>query len=64
MSIKGYDNWLTDGHDPDSVGQCENCFEELHVGEQVVLYDKSYFCDMDCFLSYVGAEETVAEKIN
>lgn len=64
MSITGYDNWLTDGHDPDSVGECETCSEEIHVGEPVVLYDNIYFCDMDCFMTYVEAEVTVAETKN
>jgi len=42
------------------AGQCSECGEEIHVGEEVREWNGFYFCNSDCLAEKIGAEKTVA----
>ena len=44
--------------------RCEECNGEIMNGQSTIFYDSQYFCDMDCFMKYIGAEETYLDLDN
>jgi hypothetical protein len=43
-------------YEPDFLGFCPDCIEEMYWGDLVYKYDNDYFCTAVCVANYVGAK--------
>lgn len=47
---------IRDQKEPKVVAYCAQCDEELREDYTIAKFDDEYFCDNDCFLSYMGVQ--------
>lgn len=55
MNLQSLDRWLTTPPEPECVGQCLKCKDEIFQGEEVYHVPDGYVCE-DCFVDYATNE--------
>lgn len=66
MSSRGYDDWKTSPPEPEKVGTCAQCTEDIEEGNDIYLTGEDDLVHVDCFVDYAEAQlnayKTVAAK--
>lgn len=55
MNTAALDRWLTTPPEPEIVGKCLRCNDEIMQGEQVYHIPAGYVCE-DCFVEFAEDE--------